>query len=683
MLALCAALVMLFPGSPMAQLTAPSIRLTEFPSFVGPADVMRIGVEVTNDSSPALTNLRIGIAIHDAIQTRSHLERTFQGRLGAVVGSDTIQVEGEVSRGTTSTFVVEKPVSEISLFRSQTADRAYPVVISLRSGTREIAKVSTYLVFFSAPPPVKLDLSLVVPIHTPSPYGDGKKPNIVTSGVLERALSGGRLSRLIAAIGAFESPVTIAPSGLLLDSLADLAGGYVRLTEGKSTAVTGEDPRAQRAAALLDELRRIAARPETRVIAVPYSAAFLPGLARAELAERAQAQVAEGLRRTAGVLGSEPIEGWLVPLSALDERTFSDLHTIGTRNLVLDPGTLLDDPRGLSRGTPVELQTRTGAVLGALLSDRGLDESLLAAEEMAPLLARQRFLAETATIYHERPALARVVSAVAPNEWSASQETVSAIFAGLASSSWISMTTPDAAIAKVEPVKAGATRGRRAQPDTPQLAPIEDVVGSGPPNPEGGYFAAMREAMRAIDRYSDLNPPAERLSELERRLLVAESGDWWQSRASAQRGLEFARGVDAAVKTEFGKIRAPAEQTITFTARSGVIPVSIASDLDYPVDVVIRLDSDKLRFPKGNRIRRRLQPPNQTIEVQTIAQATGTFPLQVVVETPSSGAEIASSRMVVRSTAYNVVAVAITSGAALFLIGSWVISTVRKRAVAG
>ena len=52
------------------------------------------------------------------------------------------------------------------------------------------------------------------------------------------------------------------------------------------------------------------------------------------------------------------------------------------------------------------------------------------------------------------------------------------------------------------------------------------------------------------------------------------------------------------------------------------------------------------------------------------AQATGRFPLTVQILAPEGGL-IAQSQMIVRSTAYNRVALVVTLGAALFLLAWW------------
>jgi hypothetical protein len=161
--------------------------------------------------------------------------------------------------------------------------------------------------------------------------------------------------------------------------------------------------------------------------------------------------------------------------------------------------------------------------------------------------------------------------------------------------------------------------------------------------------------------------------------LIAESTDWWPSRTLLARGVAFAEAIPPSVNSEMRKVHAPAAQTITLTSRTGVIPLSVGSGLGYPVDVVLRVDSDKLRFPDGNRITiSKLQPPNQTIQVRAITQSSGTFPLDVRLFTPE-GTLIADSQLTIRSTAYNVVALSITGAAGIFMVGWWLFGWLRRR----
>jgi hypothetical protein len=182
-----------------------------------------------------------------------------------------------------------------------------------------------------------------------------------------------------------------------------------------------------------------------------------------------------------------------------------------------------------------------------------------------------------------------------------------------------------------------------------------------------------------IDQYADLGPPPERLSGVETNLLIAESADWWTGRSAIERGTRYAQAVGRIVRGEFAKIRAPESQHVTLTAHEGVIPIQVRSETDYPIDLVIRLDSDKLGFPDGMRLKRRLMPRAQNVEVRAIARTTGTFPVRVVLETPGRGVILGSSQLVVRSTAYNIVGLGITGSAGVFLVTWWLVGVIRRR----
>ncbi len=73
-----------------------------------------------------------------------------------------------------------------------------------------------------------------------------------------------------------------------------------------------------------------------------------------------------------------------------------------------------------------------------------------------------------------------------------------------------------------------------------------------------------------------------------------------------------------------------------------------------------------------------LSRPAQRFTFPVRAQTTGRFPVQVQVETPQGGT-IAESSILVRSTAYNRVALVVTIGAALFLAALWARRFVPRR----
>jgi len=660
-----------------AQEASLSAKLVGFPAFVGPEGSLTISLEITNKGSRPLEGLRAAVAVHEGTVTRSQLKGSFSGRLGPLLGSDTIAIEERVPQGETATVSITEPLSEITFFRSAAADRSYPVRITVRTDRAAAAPIDTQMNFFSAPPTIPLSLALVIPLYSPPAYSDGRRPNVITSGAIERAvLEGGRLTRVVHAIERNPATaLTLAPSPLLLSTLTDMSNGYARATtKDGMRRVPATDPSALGASRLLERLRALSTRPNISIISYPYSGAFLPALVKAELSASAQAQIVDGAARVRNILGASPRAGWVLPtLGVLDERTVVELQRSGSSRLILYPSSFKAKPQALTVARVVKVRSRTAGDVSALIADPGL-AAHLETQGISAVQQRQRLLADSATTMLERPGQSRGVVIVTPPLWAPEQALADDLLDAARKVPWLKSAT-------VEVMMDGL-------PPPPKVDPLGDLASSdtiialaGRP-PGDDYFVALRSARRSIDEYADLSPPSSRAAALEERLRMAESNDWMKSASSVERGRRVALGITSSVNGEFSKIRAPAAQTITLTSRTGKIPLSVGSALDYPVDVVVRLNSDKLRFPDldaSGRIRiEELTSPNQTIEVRTIAEATGTFPLQVVIETPNR-IGIARSRLRVRSTAYNIVGVAITGGAAAFLLAWWIAGIARRR----
>jgi hypothetical protein len=680
-----------FPGTARAQTPTASpgraveikVRLVDFPVSVGPADSLAVALEVTSSGRTAAANLEVALTVYRPVTSRTRLHQTYEGRLGTALAVDTFPVEGMIEPGETRRIEVAKPLAELGTFRNSTADRTYPVRVVVRSGSVSSSPINTHMIFFHELPEKPLGLGLVIPLHSTSVYTNGGRPDLVTSDSLSRSITDGRLSRILEALEQHpDLPVTLAPSGLLLSMLQDMQDGYPRSTPDGPEQVDAEDPRALAAGNTLGRLRDLAARPNTRIITTTYSPTSLPALNRFGLNELGATQLSEGrnvlLAEPLGLLRSTPMESWLFPtFGDLDERTLTQLHRTDFNRLIISSRSLTPSDDPFTRALPVQLEGGpgsateglTGVETIALVADSGLESQISSTGKEATIEARQRFVAETATIHLETPGLVRAVVAIAPPDWAAQRASATELLNVVESAPWLNATTPDAITAQLKPPATEQVR----------LATSETVLDNGPDLPSNSYFTALSDAQRAIARYSTLSPPSSEIGALSRRLLIAQSTDWWSSRNSIARGLSFAEAIPPSVSAEMRKVRAPAPQTITLTSNTGVIPLSVGSGLSYPVDVVLRLDSDKLRFPDGNRIPiRNLRPPNRTIQVRAITQSSGTFPLTVRLFTPS-GTPISDSQLTIRSTAYNVVALSITAAAGVFMVGWWMVGWLRRR----
>jgi len=97
-----------------------------------------------------------------------------------------------------------------------------------------------------------------------------------------------------------------------------------------------------------------------------------------------------------------------------------------------------------------------------------------------------------------------------------------------------------------------------------------------------------------------------------------------------------------------------------------------------PLKVVVQLESPTLRFPQGDSKTVILDRPQQIVSFPVEVTSSGSFTVTVVVRSPS-GREIAQSDLVIRSTAYNRIALVLTLVAGLALVALWSRRFFRRR----
>src|SRR5437764_187129 len=315
----------------------------------------------------------------------------------------------------------------------------------------------------------------------------------------------------------------------------------------------------------------------------------------------------------------------------------------------------------------------TSTSLGALVVDDVLSSRLGSVAGLNALQIRQRFLAESATILLEQPARTRSMAVLAPSDWDPDAQVINGVLDALTPAGgppWMPGTAPDAVV-------GGA-------PDPPLRLVAQNVSDALPQSPGRDYFELLRTARSSLEDFMGLDPPAVIVNELNRRVLIAEGSEWWGRGSSADRGKAFARSVSDGVKGEFAKIRAPRDQVIVLTNRHATIPLALTSGTTYRVWVKVGLESDKLAFKDGlpchtsslpaqtTCLTLELMPGAQTVPVKATANFTGSFHVQVDLLTDTSApARISTGRLSIRSTAYNVVALALMAAAAASSSSPW------------
>jgi uncharacterized protein DUF6049 len=180
--------------------------------------------------------------------------------------------------------------------------------------------------------------------------------------------------------------------------------------------------------------------------------------------------------------------------------------------------------------------------------------------------------------------------------------------------------------------------------------------------------AQLRSARRRVDALGSVlgtTTPAQ--VRIEQRLLLAESRELRNARQRQSYINAVLDGIDAQRR----EIRMPENRSITLTDRKGEIPVTFQNRTGVPAKVVVKVQSDKLDFPRGTSHTLDLTRRNTTERFTVVSRTSGAFPLRITLESPDGNLVIGQTRLTVRSTAASSVSLIVSLGAALFLAVWW------------
>jgi Family of unknown function (DUF6049) len=395
----------------------------------------------------------------------------------------------------------------------------------------------------------------------------------------------------------------------------------------------------------------------SEVVALPYADPDITALRRGGLSSDVANARETGTTEAERVLG-RPVTGdvsW--PINGFtDKPTLGLLAATETHAVVLDDRAL--PPRLELNYTPgghSDVRTSSGS-LTALLADHVLT-GLLADAAKNPLLAAQRFLAETAMITAELPSAgpSRVIMVVPPRRWDPPQEFLDRLVAGTSAASWMTGTSlADMRNAPVAEVERRGVRYPTAERAHELSAPYLTALGS--QHTRISTFAAV------------LTKPEQIVPGLETGLLRLES-TWWRGRDEDRVNRYYRE--QSIVADQLGSIHVQ-PGSYTFGSNSGKIPLTISNGVKQEVIVVLRLE------PRQPRLR--LDPAPNPIHIgpgrkqQVFVNATAVAGGDVVVDATlqTRGGTVLPNGPVpisIRITQFGTVALFITGGAAgvLFL----------------
>ena len=649
------ALLLALPAVPsagsevLAQAKQPPTTLTLMAQspVVTSGHALRARVQATNRDDTEYTNLELKLWVYDPARSRS----AYAAGLGQEPPTGVFLVapfslEGSLAPGGSRELSIVRKLPELE---GRAENALYPMKIQLESNGVAIGVLRSSLVFIHERPVVPLNVSLIFVLDEGVHLGPGGE---FLDDHLERSIAtGGRFESVVSALEEVPVPVTLVVSPMLLEQLRRMADGYRRA----SVDVPAESSPAERAGAMLDRLRAVAGRPEIEVVSLPFAGPSVPSLVAAGLHRDLERQMRLGQEMLGELLGVKPTAGLFRPpggLLTLDAvRALADLDV---QALIVDPEDL-PPPPGLVLSAPAvaRISAGLGRTLRAVAPDPVVADRLEALPEDPRLRARWT-IGELSALYLERPSVDRGAAILIHG--SHDREFLISLLGSLRAQSLPRRTAWLRPVRASRLLAATSTGERRdlASSRFPRYPPtfMEEV-------------AASRESIAQLESMTG-NPTA--LSQrLEIQVLMAEARDFIRDESA---GIAYLDSVQARVRREFGKVEPPSPTFITLTSRDGVIPVTVRNLAGYRVRVRVVLLSTRLEFLEGDSQRVVLERPVQTFTFPVRAQTTGRFPVTVRLETPQ-GAAIGESQIVVRSTAYNVLALVITLGAALFLAMWW------------
>lgn len=606
------------------------------PQIALPGRAITVQGTVSNTTRTAVSGLAVQLRSSSfRLTSRTALSEYAAGNLAsadAAVAGALTQLPGTLAPGAVRHWSIRIPASSLAL----TSFGVYPLAAEADSRGTALSTDHTFLPFWpgsaaAAGLAQRMKIAWIWPIFSAPEQAACRA--LLNDG-LASSLAGGRLSGLLAAGStpdAVRAHLTWAIDPSVLASAGVMRSTYrVGATANCSGAVT---KRASTAAGTwLSGLRSVTAQQDYFV--TPYADVDMSALTHAamdtdlqraqEKGESVARQYLGGTQRPAGagfgtiawpadgfadygVLGNLAAGGWhsVVLNSSLMPPRTPTLYTPSAITRALDGvdgglNVALADST-LSRvlaGGPTAAGSRAAASSARSQSGSAQSASTVQASTAAGSSAtQQRFLAETAMIVAEAPAIPRSVVITPPRQWNPSPGLAAALLAESDNAPWLR----PASLAGLISAKSSAGQVLRAPPPQHKFA-------------HGELRRSLLRKVKGLEGGIRLQASMFGLhgsSYLAGAVAAVESSAWRTDPAQAKALLASVSGYLA---TQERQVRIIDTGQDTLTGKSGPVPVSINNRLGRPVTVLLRV-----RAPSG---RMTVHPPVTRVTIGAHQQRT-------------------------------------------------------------
>lgn len=680
------------PRSRTGSAPVPSVEVTVTdlrPRAPRPGDDLQVVGSLRNPGTEPLTGLQLRVRSGERITTRGDLRQAAATPPATRQVQVQVQTLPDLAPGARTALDVRVPVDSLRLGQ----DGAYPLQLEVR-GTRgtgprtQLGLVSTFLPWFGTTPLDPIRIAWAWPLVDQPRLGPDDVP---TDDVLAGSLAaGGRLGRSLQAARAGESGVCPAPAeaapGRSTPAPAPAACSPVPVTYvvDPDLLYTADILRRAGTAAAgswLDSLR--AATATSGVVALPYGDPDVVSLTRGSspLAADVATATAYGATVTRDLLGRTPLPTVSVPPEGPLTDAAYDALTTGAQQAVVLGDDAVRPPAAGARSTPgarvaLPPSSTSGAVTG-LVVDRGLSDLLVPAAPQDARLAEQRWLVETAMVAAELPSRGRTLLVEPPRRGDLDPGVAGQAVADTGRVPWMcgvalaavaagSERCPRAAVPSYAPDRQADLAA--ADPGAPGLAAplLSDVT---------GLRAEATQLTGAVVQPGTDQAQALRVR-LQRAWLRGESSAW---RDDQRDGLALVARGRADVDALRAKVSVLTAQ-VTLTSNNGRVEVALVNELEQPVTVALRLVAPThARLSRAQTELLTLPPRNSLpVSVEATTLTSGRFVVKAQLLDRDGEPFGPPKDLVVRSTRYGSVALAVTGLAAAVLFVAVGVRIVRR-----
>ncbi|MGB4324296.1 MAG: DUF6049 family protein [Candidatus Nanopelagicales bacterium] len=617
-------------------------------------ETLRISGRLVNTSSEVIegVSVRLGVSAspltkRSAITSISALELNPEAEpIDYFLNRTRVDVTESMAPGEEKTFALSEPFVSLPLGK----DGVYPLMVEVLGKQKGVDVSSqrqgglrTFIPWMSSGTD-KISLVWLWPLMSaPATQANGVLLNENTPRAL---MPGGRLESLLT-LGA-ENPAKVSwiIDPALLQSAQEIASGY-QVRSGDTVSVGDLSQGAQDwlgrvsdvliASSTQNESDRVPAR------VVPYANIDASALQRADMNVDLVRATTMAPVMAGSILGN-PVTGtvYWAPDGRLSKRTGDVLASSGMRTVILSSRALPPtNPDVESFGMGV-LGTTFGG-MNAVLIDSGLSDTLAIKQDSRSqgILMRQRFLSETAIMSQLLPENAQsnyVVAAPRDVYWNPSPEALGDLLGATGTAPWLSRATLS------ELLKQGATSTIRERGGYGEKAKASEL--------SEDYLNQVKQASIQLAALTDvLDNPTGFTDTYAEAILRTESEAW---RDDPETGAELLASIRTGLRQEINKVYALSEGTITLSGENGLVPVTIANDLDRSVTVGVQLRG----YPSARLVSEPMYgitiDPGKKVSVELEVDIVGgqTLPAGVQLLTPGGETFGSPARIELVSTAY-------------------------------